>query len=477
MTSSEPISIEQLAEWAPYASPAALAEFLSDGRYKAEPHHRLLSTLISRAVFEGNVRAIVAMPPRHGKSYMISYWGLVWALEQDPTLRVGVLTYEADFAMSWGRRVRDTIIANQDRLAVNVVRDMAAAQRWSTGEGEGGMVTAGVGGPLTGRGLDICVIDDPVKNAEQAHSPTYRNHCWEWWTDTVQTRLEPGASVILVMTRWNEDDLAGRLIAEGGWEVISLPAIAEDEDPLGRQPGEALWPERYPADCEKFIEAQKYARPWAALYQQRPAPSEGNIFKRAHFRYAREEGPLYVLELGDGETRTIVKAQCWIAQTADTALTAKSESDWCVVSTWAVCPQPMEGRPPDVILIDVAREHLEVPDQWPWMVAQRKRHEDVNYRWWGVETKASGVGLFQVAQRAGMPLRDLKAETDKVTRAMPLAAGYECGRVYHLKPAHWLEVWESELLGFPNGAHDDQVDAAAHFMRQVAEPEATVYFA
>lgn len=476
MTSSDPISIEQLLDWAPYASPAALAEFLSRGKYRAEAHHRLLSDLIVRATIHGNVRAIVAMPPRHGKSYMISYWGLVWALEQNPELRVGVLTYEADFAMSWGRRVRDTIIAHQARLAVSVVRDMAAAQRWSTGEGEGGMVTAGVGGPLTGRGLDLCVIDDPVKNAEQARSPTYRNHCWEWWTDTVQTRLEPGASVILVMTRWNEDDLAGRLIREGGWEVISLPALAEDEDPLDRKRGEALWPERYPSDCEKFVEAKRYPRTWAALYQQRPAPEEGNIFKRSHFRYVRDEGPLYVLGLPDGKTRTVVKSACWLAQTADTALEAKKDSDYTAITTWAVCPQPDEGRPPDVILIDVYRERLEVPDQWPTMIAQRQKHHAVNFRWWGVEKKGSGHGLFQIARRAGIPLRELKADTDKVTRAMPLAMGYESGRVYHLHGAPWLEAWESELLGFPNGAHDDQVDAGAHFMREIAEPAAAVFF-
>lgn len=460
----------------PFAHPATLAEWLSDGRYRAAPHHILLGDLISRAVFDGNVRAIVAMPPRHGKSYMVSYWGMVWALEQEPRLRTGVLAYEADFAMSWGRRVRNTIQDCADVLDVRVASDSGAANRWNTTEGEGGMVTAGVGGPITGRGLDLCVIDDPVKNAEQARSEVYRAHCWDWWTDTVQTRLEPGASVIVTMTRWHEDDLAGRLILDGGWEVISLPAIAEEGDALGRAPGEALWPEQYPADCEKFREAQRYPRTWAALYQQRPSPAEGSVFKSSHFRTFRVEGEAYILEMPDGATRIQPADSCYIIQTCDTAMTSKKESDWTVVETWAVTPKN------EMLLLDVARARLEVPDQWPFLVNERRRYQGPTFRWQGVETKGSGIGLFQTAQRAGMPLHELKAETDKVTRAMPLAIAYENGLVYHnrhLAKVHTetgtrLGEYEDELLAFPNAAHDDQVDAAAYAAREIQTPAAEV---
>lgn len=457
---SEPISIEQLADWAPYANPARLAEHLSGGRYVAAPHHEILSDLIVRATMDGDVRAIVAMPPRHGKSYMVSYYGPVWVLSQNPESRIVIASYASDFAMSWGRRIRDCITEHAKELGVSVADDSKAANRWHTGKGEGGVVTAGIAGQITGKGVDLLIIDDPIKNAEEAMSEVKRETAWRFWTDTAHSRMEDKASVIVTMTRWHEDDLVGRLIDDGGWEVISLPALAEDDDPLGRKRGEALWPDHYAADCKKFLEVQRYNRTWASLYQQRPAPEEGAMFKREHFRSWTDDETHYHLPQPDGSVKYLPKSQTWIAQTCDTAFKTGTENDYTVVLTFAYG----QGS---IIILDVMRDRLEVPDQWPMLVRQRERWPDLLCQ--AVEDRGSGTGLIQEAERTGYPLKPLKPDVDKTIRAVPLAIAYESGNVYHPRRAHWLGDFESELLVFNAGAHDDQVDCAAYAALLVQE--------
>ena len=272
-------------EWARYATPARIAEYISGGAWKAAPHHELISKIIASAVLDGNGRYLIQTPPQHGKSLLCAHWGPVWALNLDRRLRICVASYEAHIASGWGRRVRNTITEHADRLNVAIAADSKAKNVWHTDDpnGQGGMITVGMGGALTGRPVDLMIVDDPVKNADVARSLTYRNSHWEWWTHSAQTRLRPGGSVIVIQTRWHEDDLSGRLERDGGWKVVRLPALAEEGDVLGREVGDALWPTEYPADCPKFVEAQKYPRAWSALYQQRPQPSEGSVFRRDHF--------------------------------------------------------------------------------------------------------------------------------------------------------------------------------------------------
>ena len=193
------------------------------------------------------------MPPRHGKSELCSVYLPAWYLGTHPERRVILAGHEADFAASWGRRVRDVLEEHGRQLfGARVRADSAAANRWDLVGHAGGMVTAGVGGTITGRGADLLVIDDPHKSAEETGSVTYRERVWDWYRAVARTRLEPGAGVVVVQTRWHEDDLAGRLLADAEsegdrWQVLSLPAVAEDDDPLGRSVGDPLWPERFPA--------------------------------------------------------------------------------------------------------------------------------------------------------------------------------------------------------------------------------------
>lgn len=242
------------------------------------------------AVAAGRIqRLMVQCPPRHGKSMLCSQFFPAWYLGTYPDRRVILTSYEADFAASWGRKARDVLTEHGPELwGVTIRDDSSAANRWDIEGNTGGMQTAGVGGPVTGKGAHLLLIDDPVKNDEQARSPTYRERAWEWYRSTAYTRLEPGGAVVLVMTRWHRDDLAGKILAQAAdtgekWEVVRLPAIAEENDQLGRAPGKPLWPARYPLDVLERIRATTEAYWWACLYQQDPAPEGGAEWPETYF--------------------------------------------------------------------------------------------------------------------------------------------------------------------------------------------------
>jgi hypothetical protein len=229
------------------------------------------------------------MPPRHGKSELISKWTPVWFLENWPRKTVGNVGYSTSFAEEWGRKVRNLITEHQDHLSFRLSSDSKAAGRWNTRDG-GGMYATGIDGQITGRGFDLFVIDDPHKDAAEANSLLERDKVWKWWTDTARSRVMPGGAVILVMTRWHDDDFAGRLLkaAQQGtgehWDVLNLPALAEEDaenDPLNRKPGEPLWPDFRPLDYLQALMLGMSDEAWAAQYQGRPGNLKalGNVYK------------------------------------------------------------------------------------------------------------------------------------------------------------------------------------------------------
>ncbi len=221
---------------------------------------------------------MVFMPPGHAKSETCSHWLPAWALALDPTWRVIFASYEADFAKKWGRDTRTTCEEFMPLLGVRIMDDTRAGHRWETKEG-GGMVTAGVQGPVMGRRGDLLICDDPIKNAQEAGSVKIKEAAWDWWNTTFMTRRDsPDSLVVLIMTRWALDDIAGRILSgetADEWRVISLAALAEPEDVLDREEHEALWPEKFPRD---FLESTRRAMgtpTFNALYQQHPVPLEG----------------------------------------------------------------------------------------------------------------------------------------------------------------------------------------------------------
>jgi predicted phage terminase large subunit-like protein len=346
-------------------------------------------------------------------------------------------------------------------FGVQVDKNNQSAESWGIDGHRGGVTAAGVGGPITGKGARIAIIDDPVKNAEEANSEVMREKVWEWYQSTLYTRLTPDGRIIVVMTRWHEDDLVGRLLKkekeeiEAGthvgerWTIINFPALAEEDDYLGRRLGEPLWPEfGFDASRLEQIKSDVGSYVFNALYQQRPSAAGGTIFKREHFRYFREELihsiPYFIV--GD---KRYDKMKCWCFQTVDTANSEKTINDYFVVSTWYVTPDS------DLLLYDVYRTHITGPDQKPLMKEMAYRYRP---RFQAIEDKTFGTNLIQECKREGLSIRPIKVDKDKVTRSLVIAARYEVGKVWHRENLPNLTDVEDELLSFPRGKHDDIVD-------------------
>ena len=387
---------------------------------------------VSKAVHEGGARIIISMPPRHGKSEFTSYWLPIWFLETYVGRRVIIASHGQELASSFGRKIRNEMESNE--LISNKPRqDSSAANRFDT-EGGGGLIAAGVGGPITGKGADLFLIDDPYKDMQQAKSVVYRERIQEWYDAVARTRLEPGGSMILIMTRWHEADLVGKFIKDGGWDYIRLPAIAEDNDPLGRPIGEALCEDRYSLDdlaCIKKDQTGSLA--WEALYQQNPIPLEGGLFKRAWWRFYREI------------PHVLFKAQFW-----DCAQKVGISNDYSVCATWAVCGN-------GYYLIDLWRNKVEAPELERAVVSNFAKHNPQSVV---IEDKSSGSSLIQMLrQKSRLPIIAFEpGSRDKEVRASAATPTVEAGKCYLPEGADWVEEFILEHERFPNVVHDDQVD-------------------
>ena len=461
-----------------FKSPAHFATVISrDDAEQWFPYRHLVyinDRLVDLA--EGRItRLMITLPPRHGKSLLCSLYLPAWYLNRFPERRVILTSYGDDYAAEWGRKVRDLIQIHGSKLHVRINDASKAADRWDIDGHAGGLKTAGVGGQITGRGANLFIIDDPVKSAEDAASGVLRDKNWEWWQRTASTRLQPvtkngrriqDPSMLLIQTRWHEDDLAGRFLLNepDKWTVINLPALAEEDDLLGRTPGTALCPEIF---NENALAAQREvmgASGFAALYQQRPQPEGGGAFKRADFRYwnptpAAEK--IYVLADTDGSL-LVPQVDCWRFITMDLALTNKQTSDYTVAAVWDVAPWLTPTR---LILVHLERVRIEGAE-----------HLDMVRRLWdtwkpsfvGIEEAMQGSMTLAVSQRQGIIVRPLKHKSkDKAFRAKDAQLLCENHRVYFPKKASWLGEFEHELLLFPSGTHDDQVDVLAYAAKEL----------
>ena len=380
-------------------------------------------------------RLKVEMPPRHGKSQLISEYAAGWfvAAKGWPVM---LASYEADFASSWGGKARNHVRDNADVFGVTIgPRDQ---ERWWECSNGGAMMTAGVGGAITGKGFKLGIIDDPVKNAEQADSETYRVNAKDWYNSTWRTRREPDAAEILVMTRWHEDDLGGYVETLGeDWETIRFPALAEESgDALGRLRGDALCPERY--DRERLEEIKRTTPPrwWSALYQQRPTSEEGAMWKRGNWQRYK-----VLPQVGGMRGCITIDTAGW--QRTDTS------ADRCAIAVWFTngvqfyCAQVVAGHYefPDVVRIVkdlVQRWHVPaVVEDVPWArpLIQALRVEVPGVIGWPVAGKGS-----------------------KENRARGVQHYHEGMNLWIPESADWVSDFVEEHAQFPSGAHDDRVD-------------------
>lgn len=413
--------------------------YVDDSYVVAEPHRRLLAAL--EAVERGDChRLIVQMPPRIGKSLTTSIRFPAWFLGRDPDRKVLLGSYSADLAYDFSRRCRNELREHgQGLFGIELADDSAAVSRWGINGREGYFAAAGVGGPFTGRGGDLLVIDDPVKGAEQADSELYREKVKSWYRSDARTRLHPGGRVVVVQTRWHEDDLAGWLQDEARkgsgerFEVLSLPMLSEADEPL--------WPERYDAEECGRIKLAVGSRAWEALYQQRPAPDGGAILKREWWKRYRELPPV----------------MDEVVLSIDATFKDKDSSDFVVIQAW--------GRlGTRKYLLDQRRARMgfsqtcqAIRDFRAALVDRRLKPDSVL-----IEDKANGSAIIETLrhERTGIDgVIAVEPKGGKVARARNVEAQVEAGQVFLPDEAPWVGDFIEECAAFPNGKHDDQVDA------------------
>jgi predicted phage terminase large subunit-like protein len=422
--------------------------------YQAAKHHRLIARHLE-AVERGDInRLMIFMPPRSGKSMLVSEFFPAWYLGRNPTHYLIAATYAQDLADDFGRKVRNQIADpgyQQIFPGVTLQGDSQSAKRFHViqqrpdghpPELSGAYFATGIGGPMSGRGSHLLLIDDAVKNRQDAESATIRQTNKDWYTSTAYTRLMPGGKVVLVMTRWHQDDLAGWLLDTHGhenWTVLNLPAIAEVDDEIDRKPGDALWPEAFPLERLEKIRTSIGSRDWSALYQQRPAPAEGGMVKADWFR--RYDRPRDDYQM--------------IVQSWDTAIKADEINDPSCCTTWGI-------RPDGYDLLQVLVRRLEYPALKRLVQSQAHAFGPSAIL---IEDKASGQQLLQdLRVSTQLPLIGILPVSDKVTRLSAVSAMIEAGKLALPTQAAWLTDYEAEMLTFPNAANDDQVDSTSQFL-------------
>lgn len=413
---------------------------------------------------------VIDMPPRHGKSYYVSHHHPAYFLTKYPQYRVILASYEADFAASWGAKARDTLLSWPDGGVTIQGGRNAARGQWEIDGYSGGLKTAGTGGPITGTGGHWIVVDDPVKNAEEALSETKRRSAVDWFGSTLYTRREPWEDgtpgrVIVMATRWHEEDLSGHLTPgrpqQGDtWARLHIQAIFEPtdefpEDPLARAQGEALCPERVPLQELHAIREQIGPQWFGALYQGDPFLAEGNLIHKP-FHYATLDNGTYTLHPSGGETITVEEDDCTRFLSVDLAGSTTKRADFSVVMVLDVTPT----APRRMIVRHVLRIRVDTTGHEEMVLEQAEIWQP---RFIAVEDKTFGTNLVQrFIARGGWSIRPVEADKSKEFRAMPIDNSIRNQLLFFLGDAPWLQQLESELLKFPNATHDDMVDALAH---------------
>jgi len=434
-------------------TPATLASKLTKGAWIAAPWLQYASARIAYHIARGGGRLIISAPPRHGKSELVSVHTPTWVLENFPHKNVILTGYGAELTEMYGRRVRDQIRDNTDLLRCRIRADVAKVSAFLT-ETNGYMFSVGLGGAITGRGAHVLLIDDYIKEIKEALSPAHRDYIWNWFVTTAMTRLEPGATVIIIATRWHSDDLIGRILKNfpGQWENICLPAEALAGDLIGREKGEALFPERYNLS---FLQGQKELLGsvfYHALYQQGPTDEIMAFTNEEWLKICTNPA-----DIADDWVWTRV----WdLAATQDGGdylcgtLCAYSRSTNNFLIANVIRDQLSSGK------VEAKVKSIAVADGEDVLVCIER------------EPGSSGLALVEHYQNTVLPdfkVEPVPATKSKLIRAQPFLAAAEAGKVWLLDENQslytgeltWHKVFKGEFGSFPAGQQDDQVDTAA----------------
>lgn len=449
-----------------FGTPGDLAAHI-DPRTVATPALDLIDQELVRLMGTPDGRLIISMSPQEGKSQRVGRDFPIWALMQNPDLRIITGSYAQGLANRNGRVVRNAI-TNNPSLGLAIAADHGAVGEWSIGGKQGGLLSVGRGAGVTGRPADLIIIDDPLKDRAEADSETIRETTWEWWTDALSARLAPGAPVVLIMTRWHELDLAGRLLkddASAGWRTLNIPAQADhnpskgETDPLGREPGDFMVSARGRTRAQ-WEQRKRTAgsRTWNALHQGRPSPAAGGIFKREWMESHQYDQPLWV-EREDG-ARLTTNPGDELLISADFAFKDTAASDYVAIGVWL-------RRGADVYLLDQTHGRLD-------FLASLSALRNMAARWPQaalklVEDKANGTAVINSLRRIIPGIVPEEPRGGKTARAHAVTPFWEAGNVHLPAPelAPWVGDYIEEHAAFPNGAHDDQVDQSTQAINRL----------
>lgn len=440
--------------------------YLAHGKqYNLLRHQKLIAKKLQKIIDGEQKFYIIEIPPQHGKSTVITETFPAYFLMRNPDKLAMVVSYSEELFKKFGRKNRDKfrMYAN-DLFGLSINPTSSSVSNWGIEGHLGELYSTSILGGATGRGSNLLIIDDPIKNRQDADSKTIRDKVYAEWQDTFYSRLSADGSVIIIMTRWHEDDLAGRLLKEGAlpWEEIKIPAIAEENDLLGREIGEALAPEI--GKDEAWAERTKRVtgtRGWTALYQQRPAPADGNIFKRSWIKYyVPDEEFKRKYNIADEDVIVLPRMFDQASQSWDCTFKKTDTSDFVSGQVW-------KRRQANYFLIDRVHDRMDLPDTIEAIKRLSAKHPDAIAKY--IEDKANGPAVMQMLKGKLNGLIGVEPEGGKEARSNAVAPLFEAGNVYFPHPLYkpWIEEVIEELVSFPNAAHDDDVDAATQALTKM----------
>jgi predicted phage terminase large subunit-like protein len=445
-----------------WATPGDLAQHLTPDTIQTRALD-LVDEALVRAFNTPDSRLIITLAPQEGKSTRVASDFPIWALAQNANLRIITASYGQGLANRNGRLIRNRI-TKAPELELRVAADHGAASEWSIDGHRGGVKSVGIGAGITGYACDLMVIDDPIKSWSEAYSEVYRENIWDWWRTEAASRLAPGASVILILTRWHHDDLAGRLVEQGeNWRVLNIPAQCEDPetDPLGRQADEFLDSARRRTTAQWEMRKRE-AGPlgWASQYQGRPTPETGNILPSGAWSFYdvpmwldRDDGTRVVPEAGRDEFVEI--AASW-----DLAFKGDATSDFVVGQVWL-------RNGPNAYLLDQVRGRWNFTQTCQQIRALSAKWPQALAKY--VEDKANGPAVMNSLRAQVRGLIPVEPEGSKIARVHAIAPLVHAKNVHLPAPemAPWVGDLVQEAAAFPATAHDDQVDALSQAVHRL----------
>ena len=431
-------------------------QYANDFRLKPLRHQEYIAPYLDRIANGEKLFLIVEIPPQHGKSAFITETFPSYFLGKNPDKLAMVVSYSEELYKKFGRKNREKFRQNSSALFnVEISPDTSSVSEWGIKGHLGQLYSTSILGGATGRGADLLIIDDPIKNRSEAGSKTIREKILNEYKDTFLTRLSANGSVIIIMTRWHEDDLAGHLLAEGAspWIEIKIPAEAEENDLLGREVGEPLAPEI--GKDKQWLEDTKRAtgaRGWNALYQQRPTPSGGSVFSQSGIRYYAPSIEFKVKHNLSDDVLVLPDSFDMVAQSWDCTFKEKETSDFVAGQVWG-----KSGA--NYFMIDRIKKRMGIVDTMNSIRSLTAKHPEAIAKY--IEDKANGSAVIEMLRKNISGIVPVTPHGGKEVRAQAVVPLFEAGNVYVPHPLYqaWVDEFVDELLTFPNGAHDDEVDS------------------